>query len=597
MGYATVEGFVAYQGDALILKLARFVWQMHIISAMLIVTVQWHLFSWLHLIVWASWMTGLAVAQAYVAFTGTRLAQNGAPIRHWGKAFDATAILLAFGWAWLGFVLQPDDEQLRAFVGFLIAGGVVTGTGTHNVHYRMLAVTLLLIVPAQAARAMLDQPDLAGLVVASMLILFMGLMLALGWILRSFTRSGFVLQWEKSRLADQLAVQAEDLRRARIAAEEANFAKSHFLAQASHDLRQPLHGIGLLVAALPDSESDSASKSILTRVRGSLDGLARLFDSLLDVTLLDTGQTTLAVKPLALNPLLESIHDIFSLAAQDRGIDLRIVSTHSCILADATILRRIIHNLVGNALQHSGGDRIVVGIRHRSTGAFIEVWDNGRGISADQHHRIFEDFTRIDAPFDAVANDKGLGLGLAIVARLAAHHDIGMSVRSNMGQGTGFIVGPLTPSEYEQHHKEKPTSKMPSLPLGHQGHIWVVDSDRDTRAGMTALLEKWNYRHTDMPTWNGQDISSHSAPDLLITDMHLLGSQSGLNVAAEVRKVYGDNVAVIVVTADTNVATRQKVVAAGYDLLHKPVRPGQLRAAVLTALGSLSERGALTDAT
>lgn len=597
MSHATIEEFVAHQSDALILKVARFVWQMHIISAVLVAAVLWQLFSSLHLLSWAGWMVSLALVQAYIAFKGTNLARRGSPIQHWGKAFDGTALLLALGWGWLGFGLQPNAEHLQAFIGFLIAGGVVTGTGTHNVHYRTLVMTLLLIVPAQAARVILNQPDQSGLVAAGMLMLFMGLMLGLGWVLRGFTLSGFSLQWEKSRLADQLAAQADELREARIAADEANFSKSHFLAQASHDLRQPLHGIGLLVAALPDTGIDTSSKSILTRVRRSLDGLARLFDSLLDVTLLDTGQTKLAVKPHALGPLLESINDVFASAAAERDVDLTVVSTRSNVLADATILRRIIHNLVGNALQHSYGDRIVVGVRHRAEGVFLEVWDNGRGMPADQHHRIFEDFARIENPLDVDVDDTGLGLGLAIVARLAAHHGIDIRVHSVVGRGTGFVVGPLSPTRIDQHQEEAPAPRTLWQTPERGFHVWVVSDDRDACTGLTALLEQWNYTHESMPSWERSSPSMQRGPDLLITDMHLFGSQSGFDVAAGIRETHGDDVAVIVITADTDSATHRQVTAAGYGILYKPVRPGQLRAAILATHGSKSVGSASAKAT
>lgn len=586
MTHATAEEFIRYQSDALVLRLARFVWQMHIISAGLVVMVLWDWFSPVHLVIWAGWMSSFALLQACIAFKGTQQSQRARPIREWGRWFDGTAVLLALGWGWLGFSLQPENEQLRAFIGFLIAGGIVTGTGTHNAHYRMLVVTLLLIVPAQAARVVIDQPGEAGLISGSMLMLFMGLMLGLGWVLHTFTRNGFALQWEKSRLADQLEVQAEQLRQARTAAEEANYAKSHFLAQASHDLRQPLHGIGLLVASLPDGSPDRSTNTTLLRVRRSLDGLARLFDSLLDVTLLDTGQTKLTAAPVALAPLLLAAHDIFRPAAADRSIDLRIVSTRAHVLVDADILSRIVHNLIANALQHSRADRIVVGVRRRGAQVYLEVWDNGRGIPDDQQRRIFRDFERVEIPLAPQTNETGLGLGLAIVARLAAHHGIEVSVRSNLGRGSCFAVGPLQPTA-DEHTEAKPALQHAAKPASPaSGHVWIIDDDQDARTGMTALLEKWGHTYQAMPMWRREDKTSFAAPDLVITDMHLFAGHSGLDVAAEIRRAYGKHVAVILITADTAPTTRQQVLGAGHTLLHKPVRPGQLRAAILSELAS-----------
>ncbi|MFV0244505.1 MAG: hypothetical protein ACK5IB_05720, partial [Qingshengfaniella sp.] len=203
----TRETYVHHESNVLVLTLARFVWQMHILSAWLLAFVLKDVVVSQLLWPWVAWMSAFGLAQAYICFRGTAQADAGGDaVDRYATAFDVTAILLALGWGWLAFMLLPaEDTELRTFVGFVISGGVLTGTGTHNLRYPMLVITLSIIMLTQAARAFLDNPEEQRIVAAGMLLVFLFLMLGLGWVLRGFTRRGFVLQWEKMQMAEELA--------------------------------------------------------------------------------------------------------------------------------------------------------------------------------------------------------------------------------------------------------------------------------------------------------------------------------------------------------------------------------------------------------
>ncbi|PKP78812.1 MAG: hypothetical protein CVT81_02105 [Alphaproteobacteria bacterium HGW-Alphaproteobacteria-3] len=571
--------YLRYQSDALILWLGRFVWPMHILSAALLsFSLRVHFPAPL-IAAWALWMVLFALWQGAICFRGSALAAADAPLGHLPLAFDISAILLAMSWGFLGFFFFPaGDPDLQLFIGFIIGGAVLTGVGTHNMHFPMLAATLSIIVLAQVARLLAENADEKGAIPGAMLLVFMMLMLALGWVLRSFTRRGFRLQWEKLELAHQLEAQAELLKDARAEADAANEAKSLFFAQASHDLRQPVHSMGLFLAALSKDTLPARAREIVTRIEQSVDALSKLFSSLLDVTLLDTGQTRPEISRFAAAYPVEDICAEFSLAARVAGVRLSYEPADTIIRTDPLIVRRILQNLVSNAIKHAQGTDVHVRVRDEEQGIYFDVSDTGRGIAPSEQARIFEEFARSAAAVDTV---DGLGLGLAIVRRMSEVLGVDVALHSRPGGGTTFSVGPF--ERAVSADTGKPAGEVEPAVIA-PGRALVVDDDRAVCEAVAALLGKWGWQVETCAGIEAMKLEELRPPDLIVSDYDLGGGRSGLDTIAELRAAHGP-VPALVISGSSTPEMRARVLREHLVLLHKPVRPAQLRSAILSVLG------------
>lgn len=563
--------YIHENGDTLVLKLARFVWQMHVLSAVLLVFMLKDAFPASMLWPWAAWMIGLGLAQGMISFRGASAANHGGPVAQYAQAFDITAILLALGWGWLGFVLVPADNiELQTFVGFIISGGVLAGTGTHNMRYPMLVITLTIIMGAMAARAYVDYDGAQGLIRAGMLVLFLGLMLGLGWVLRGFTRRGFALQWDKMKLAEALEA-------ARAEADDANQAKSRFLAQASHDLRQPIHAMGLLLASVPEESLSSSTGMVMGRLRQSVDVLSKLFTSLLDVTLLDTQQIKPTSERLDLRDLIDQVVAEFTPATIASGCALRLEGPALNVKTDPLIMRRIVQNLVSNAIRHGEGTDILVETEVREAGGYLIVRDGGPGIAENDQARMFEAFERGGSVTDAT---EGLGLGLAIVQRLSALVGASVSLSSKEREGASFTVGPffVAQNDAEQPILEvtsQSTSETPS------GRVFVVDDDNATLEATSILLAGWGWDVVSVSAITELQLSELSKPDLILSDYDLGRGRTGLAAIETVRREFGP-IPALVMTGSSSPDTLARIEAEGLLVLLKPVQPAQLRSAMIS---------------
>ena len=576
--FTSANTFVRYQSDALVLRLARFVWIMHLLTAALMGSLLLAhgdipgSLVWL----WMLWMVILGCVQGIVAIRGSNVAHFEGDLSGMVHIFDVSVILLACGYGALAFT-PTGDAELSQFAGFIVGGGILTGVGTHNPRYRTLVVTLLIIIPLMALRAMIDNEGGRGLIAAGMLVVFLLLMLGLGWVLRGFSRRGFQLQWDKMQLAEQLEQQAVQLKIARAEADAANQAKSKFLAQASHDLRQPLHSMGLFLASLHHEKLTPRAREITDRLNQSVDILSELFSSLLDVTLMDTQQTEFAPVATPVRALLEDIQAEFAPTSPDHTIKIQCPADLH-VHADPLILRRMVQNLVSNAIRHTEDGEIWLATAVTSNEVTISVQDSGQGIAASEQVRIFQEFER---GMPVGSRTRGLGLGLSIVQRLANSSGVTISLRSEPGAGSVFSIGPFE------------TTCAPARPVSDEtasasdqsatGRVLIVDDDEPTLEATATILSKWGWDMDARTHLSASDIADMQPPDLVITDYDLGSGITGLDIIDQLRTRFSDLPALIISGSSTE-ETRERVRQAGFMLLHKPVRPVQLRSALIALI-------------
>jgi signal transduction histidine kinase len=401
---------------------------------------------------------------------------------------------------------------------------------------------------------------------------------------------------ELERLGDQFNAMAGELERVYAGLEskvaertrelsDANLAKSRFVAAASHDLRQPLHALNLLVAQLRTETDAAAQQQLKQRIESAVSSINGLFDGLLDISKLDAGGMRAQVCEFALQPLLDRMEAAFAADMQAKGLRLRVRPTSAWVRSDPVLLERIVSNLVGNALRYSRCGGVLLGCRRRGTQLQIEVVDTGVGIAADKHEQIFTEFYQV-APAGALRGE-GLGLGLAIVARLCRllGHEIGL--RSEPGRGSRFTV---RVAEAPPQAPTAPTAncEAPAFDVLRGHRVLVVDNDPDVLASSAGLLRSWGLAvHTAASVGEALQAVQHAgdvAWRLVIADLHLGGGTSGLDAVAAVRAATHVRLAALIVSGDVSQAARDSVAAQGLTLLEKPVPPMRLRALVTRAL-------------
>lgn len=269
--------------------------------------------------------------------------------------------------------------------------------------------------------------------------------------------------------------------------ELANRAKSRFLAAASHDLRQPMHALGLFVGQLNDMIQYPEARKIVDQVRASVEAMEQLLNSLLDISKLDAGVLLPQIEDFPLATLLQKMENHFTAAALSKGLRLRVRPCRLAARSDPLLLERILMNLVSNAVNHTERGGIVVGCRRRGNHVRIDVWDTGVGIPDDKQHEIFHEFIQLGNP--ERDRSRGLGLGLAIVERLARLLDHRIDLASKPGRGSRFSIelpaGDMQLALRERRVPAPATNALRGL------FVVVVDDEALVRAGMEGVLHGW----------------------------------------------------------------------------------------------------------
>ncbi len=355
---------------------------------------------------------------------------------------------------------------------------------------------------------------------------------------------------------------------------DANQAKTRFLAAASHDLRQPMHALALTVGELRETARSPELAVLARRIDRSVDALEDLLDALLDISKLDAGAIAPEKQAFPLRPLLERLADEFAPAAEAKGLRLRVVPTALWTESDPTLLGRILLNLVANAVRYTRAGGIVVGCRRRGSDAEIVVADSGIGIAADDRARIFQEFYQAGNPERDRA--KGLGLGLAIVDRVARLLGHPVSVRSQPGRGSAFgvRVSVVAPRAAAPASAPAPGAELAGV------RVLVVDDEADVRDALGGLLARWGCAVETAGSGAEALAPGGAAPELVLCDLRLGGAEAGFDVLDRLKARWGERLQGVVVTADAAPELIAEARERGYPLLHKPVRPARLRALV-----------------
>ncbi len=375
------------------------------------------------------------------------------------------------------------------------------------------------------------------------------------------------------------------LREAKLEAEQANLSKTKFLAAVSHDLLQPLNAARLFTSALLERREPVANAILVRNVSNSLEDVENLLCTLVDISKLDAGVIKADIAPFALSELLENLAVEYAQIASSEGLVLKFVPCSVLVRSDIQLLARILRNLLSNAIRYTTTGRVVLGCRRHRQRLSIEVWDTGIGIAENKLEEIFQEFKRGDV--QRPNQDRGLGLGLAIVEKIAGILGHKVSVRSWPGKGSMFSIEvPVTLSAPKALVQSCITEPMMERLRG--ARIWVLDNDAAICAGMRTLLESWGCQV--VTALSEQDLARqvenyHADADLLIADYHLDDDKNGVDAVATINARRGSPLPALMITANYSNELKLQMRELGHTLMHKPVRPMKLKTAISHLLG------------
>ena len=376
-----------------------------------------------------------------------------------------------------------------------------------------------------------------------------------------------------------------ELARQKEAAEQANQAKSRFLAAASHDLRQPMHAIALYVASMKPQVAGREAAVTLVKIEAAVAAMENLFSAILDVSKLDAGVVVPEIARVSVKSLLDGLYGDFRHEAVAKGVQLRLRCGDDFVESDPVLLGRILRNLISNALRYTERGRVLIAARRHGEMIRFQVWDNGQGIPPEHLEHIFQEFVQLSNPHRD--RSQGLGLGLAIVDRLARLLGHPLTLRSVPGKGTVFSLD--VPASRGDAIQEKGGKEAREEMTRLHGLVAVVDDDEMVADSLATLLQGWGLQV--VVAADGAQLLGRleQPPDILITD-YRIEKEDGLEVARALRKAYPDSgIQVVVVTADTSEQGVRTLNGSGYQVLHKPVRPARLRALISNLLRSARE--------
>ncbi|WP_094462222.1 PAS domain-containing hybrid sensor histidine kinase/response regulator [Pannonibacter phragmitetus] len=392
----------------------------------------------------------------------------------------------------------------------------------------------------------------------------------------ALSRSHETLERRVRERTEELTRVNQQLVQATHAAEEANIGKTRFLAAAGHDILQPLNAARLYASVLVDRFREGEAGDLVRNVEASLESVEDIISAILDISRLDTGALKPEYGTFRLDEIFRALQLEFDPVARERDLRLSFVPTSLTVRSDRRLLRRLLQNLVSNALKYTLTGRVLVGCRRHGSRVVIEVHDTGIGIPASKQKAIFMEFHRLD---DGIRTAKGLGLGLCIVERISRVLDHPVTLRSRMGKGSCFAVEvpsaapvPVLPSVGE------PVAVTSSQLDGML--VLAIDNEPNILDGMRRLLESWSCEV--LTASNDMEAAQHvtqlgRTPDIMLVDYHL-DQGNGIECAVRLRWKFGRSIPALLITADRSRAVRAEAAERDIGLLNKPVRPAALRA-------------------
>jgi signal transduction histidine kinase len=476
------------------------------------------------------------------------------------------AIWGALPWITLDSATEAGRILVLSSMAAILGGAISRLSPVLPVLFAFLSATLIMV---STKVWLLGDPDYHVLGVAGILYL-----ITLTIIARTSAqdvRSSIKLRFENAALIDQLQVKTEIAEAAQNEAEQANLAKSKFLAAASHDLRQPIHAQGLFLEVLARTDLSAHQDELLANARVASEASSEMLNTLLDFSRIEAGVVEQHPQPFYLQTLFNKIEKELGPQADAHKLVFRIHETRIAVQSDPVLVELILRNLVTNAIRYTEHGGILIGCRYRGDQATIEVWDTGIGIEPEHQQEVFSEFHQLGNP--ERDRRKGLGLGLAIADGLA--HSLGhdLSLASTPGRGSVFRLTMPVATSIPVSQVFKAPGEIQLLKV----RALVIDDEENVRNGMCHLLGNWGCECDAAESIEeALELARVRPPELIISDYRLREKHTGTEAIAALRMLLGDMLPALLITGDTAPERLREARASGVPLLHKPVSPGQL---------------------
>lgn len=479
-------------------------------------------------------------------------------------------------WLTLGAVSVP---------GSMLVVSVIAGIGGNALAMlspvRSVFLAFIFFEVIGLTLALLAMGDPAYYALSAATVLFIVSLASMGRNSARMIGDSIALRFENVELIERLRVETDNAQQAHHAADEANIAKSKFLAAASHDLRQPIHAQGLFMEVLARSELSATQRDVLANARATWQASAEMLDTLLDFSRIEAGVIEPQPRPFHLQKLLNKIENELAPQADAKGIVYRTRETRVAVHSDPALVELILRNLVSNAIRYTERGGVLLACRMRDGEVLLEVWDTGIGIDAVNQQAIFREFHQLgNSERD---RRKGLGLGLAItdgLVRVLGHE---LSLASQPGRGSMFRLRlPLANVAIIREEFAPINEPLPG-PLGIR--VLVIDDDESVRTGMQHLLHDWGCECDTAENIEAALLLARAnPPQLLISDYRLREQRTGAEAITALRAAIDERLPALLITGDTAPERLRAARASGVLLLHKPVSPGQLYQRMVSVL-------------
>lgn len=468
---------------------------------------------------------------------------------HWGVA------------AWV--YLDPDDTQLFAFLSAALLGLVSATIPSLSARPIVwLAYSTPLFFLAAAKLAYIENWSMLALVILGQFLL-----IVISRNLGKRIEYSITQEYINAELLKEVSAAKE-------AAEKANLGKSQFMAAASHDLRQPLHAQSILLEVLSLHLRDGESRELVKKIIKSNEALSGLFNALLEISQLDAGTLKTNISHQNLADCSKNLLDEYKLVAEQKGLEFTCFHEKGIVISDPVLLNRILSNLISNAIKFTSAGSVHVDMTIEEESVLVRVIDTGIGIDSSQYQHIFNEFVQVGNK--ARDRSQGIGLGLAVVRRLCQLLGHQIEITPNTPNGTCFT---LTMPRGEEKSILTEVVNINDNTLDNI-KVLLIDDEITIVDAMTLMLKNWGC-HVDAVLSLEEALKRlreiKHCPDLIISDYRLNGIETGLEGLHIIQKSLGKNIPSLLVTGDTSTELLKKINQHGFYVLHKPVKPSQLK--------------------
>jgi len=547
----------------------------------------------------ASWCALIALNQLWrtaLVHAHRRIQPGPDAAPRWGRYWAAGSAVAGSLWGAAAVVMFPQAPAYQALLIVCIFGAALGGLNLTAVYKpSFYGFVLPALVPLIIRVALAG--DSVHWLIAGVTSVVVAFVIGFGHQLNDVLTRSLVIRYENVDLIDELKRETRSALDARASAEAANRAKSQLLAAASHDLRQPLHALGLYVAALSARAREAEWRPLVDHVETAATALELQFAQLIDLSRLDAGMLSPERKVVPLAPLFAKIRAEFAAQAAERNLSFDVVHTRLVVVTDPLLLERIVGNLVANAIRYTNRGGVLVGARRRGERVAIDVVDTGVGIAREDRERVFEEFFQVRSERTTSPAHRGMGLGLAIVRRFGALLGHTIELESEPGFGSRFRVSlPRGIERDTRANRTRAAAPPPTLvdarPFGGR-LVAVIDDDSATVDAMRTLFETWGATVVGGATPDAllAGVGNLACyPDLIVADLRLANDRCGIDAVRRIRDELGYAVPAIIVSGDTGTHAARAVRDAGLTLLPKPAVGATLRTAAQSAIGGGARR-------